>query len=107
MVRDGVDGVLVDPSNVQDWAEKLTELSRDVFLVKRLRANVRPPRTMQSVANDMRELYLRVLNGTPATAKRTAQCSAPVRHVADGDERVFAFEHGTDRYGEWKRRRIE
>ena len=57
LVHDGVNGVLVQPSNPEDWAVKLRRLAEDEHELCRLRANVCYPRTMSEVAGDMCGLY--------------------------------------------------
>jgi glycosyltransferase involved in cell wall biosynthesis len=57
LVRDGFDGILVDPSNIDEWAATLKRLTQDPSLVERLRTNVRVPRTMANVAEDMLKIY--------------------------------------------------
>ena len=59
-VTDGVDGVLVPPGSVPHWRDALARLARDPAAVARLRAGVRPPRTMDAVAGEMAELYARI-----------------------------------------------
>jgi len=57
LVRDGVDGLLVEPSSTEDWAKKLRRLMDDPSLLLRLRSNVRAPRTITTVANEMASIY--------------------------------------------------
>ena len=58
LVRDGVDGVLVEPfHDVSRWAEALRRLALDRPLRDRLRANVASPRTMRTVAGEMHAVY--------------------------------------------------
>jgi len=61
LIQDGLDGVLVDPSNVAEWANKLQSLSEDRSFITRLRTNAAPRRTIADVARDMQELYESVL----------------------------------------------
>lgn len=56
MVRDGVDGLLVDVS-VGAWSKALLALCANASLLATLRAGVRAPRSMVSVAEDMDGLY--------------------------------------------------
>ena len=60
LVSDGIDGVLVPPDDPTAWATALRQLAKKPGLLSKLRAGVRPPRTMKSVAKDMLEIYLRV-----------------------------------------------
>src|SRR5262249_41591330 len=65
LVRDGVDGLLVEPGAVEAWAQAIGRLQDDHDLLDRLRAGVRPPRTMDDVVDDMLTLYEGLR--TPAT----------------------------------------
>jgi glycosyltransferase involved in cell wall biosynthesis len=60
------DGLLVDASSVAAWAAALHRLARDRELLERLRAGIRPPRTMAAVAREMRKLYECALAGAGA-----------------------------------------
>jgi glycosyltransferase involved in cell wall biosynthesis len=57
LVSDGVNGVLVEPGSVLGWTDALRRLSEDRALLERLRANLKPPRTMEAVADDMNAVY--------------------------------------------------
>ena len=57
LVRDGVDGLLVQYESVDAWTDILRRLAHDRTLLDRLRAGVRPPRQMRAVAEDMLALY--------------------------------------------------
>lgn len=72
LVRDGVDGVLVDPSSVEDWASQFRRLSTHTALVRSLRANVRFPRTMSDVAREMAATYRAVLAARSEQSALTA-----------------------------------
>jgi glycosyltransferase involved in cell wall biosynthesis len=56
-VSHGVDGILVPSVDGDAWREAIRRLARDRALLERLRANVRPPRSMQAVAQDMLTVY--------------------------------------------------
>ncbi len=60
------DGLLVEASSAAAWAAAIQRLAGDRELLGRLRAGVRPLRTMAAVAREMRELYERALAGTRA-----------------------------------------
>jgi len=60
LVRDGVDGVLVEPASTAAWRDAITALSTDRSRVATLRAGVRPPRRMAQVATEMLALYRRI-----------------------------------------------
>jgi len=61
LVRDRIDGILIEPSNVQDWASTLRHCAENPKLVNQLRNNVRRPRHMSTVAAEMFVLYERLL----------------------------------------------
>jgi glycosyltransferase involved in cell wall biosynthesis len=57
LVRDDVDGLLVQYDSIDAWTDALRRLAQDPALLERLRAGVRPPRRMRAVADDMLALY--------------------------------------------------
>lgn len=61
LVTDEVDGVLVPPENPRAWAAAIAALAGRRERVALLRAGIRPPRTMDNVAQDMAELYRTLL----------------------------------------------
>lgn len=61
LVRHEVDGLLVEPADVAAWKEALQRASSEAELLPRLRAGIRAPRTMDTVAGEMAELYGRLL----------------------------------------------
>jgi glycosyltransferase involved in cell wall biosynthesis len=67
LVRDGIDGLLVPAPTVEAWRAALARLCAEPALLPRLRAGVRPPRTMDAVAAEMATLY-RALAGSRAQA---------------------------------------
>ena len=64
LVRDGVDGILLPPDDAGAWAVGVEQLARQPETARRLRHNVRYPRTMNDVAHDMAELYSNLLRGS-------------------------------------------
>lgn len=60
LVRDGVDGILVDPFSVEGWMDLLRRVAEDRQLHAELRAGIRQPRRSMDVALDMKELYQRL-----------------------------------------------
>jgi glycosyltransferase involved in cell wall biosynthesis len=56
-VRNGVDGALVRPGDIDAWSEVISRFAADRRLVAALRQNVRPPRTIDEVAREMSEVY--------------------------------------------------
>jgi glycosyltransferase involved in cell wall biosynthesis len=61
LVSDGVDGELVAPDDPSAWAQTIAALAADPTRVARLRAGVRPPRTMDEVGREMASLYRSML----------------------------------------------
>jgi glycosyltransferase involved in cell wall biosynthesis len=66
IVRDGIDGVLVAPDDPVAWAAAIDRLARDRALLHRLRTGITPPRTADAVADDMADLYGRLLSNFDA-----------------------------------------
>ncbi|MCS7287413.1 MAG: glycosyltransferase, partial [Anaerolineae bacterium] len=60
-VRDGVDGLLLPPGDVVAWRAAIQRLIDDPDLLARLRANVRPPMTMEEHVERLEELYSKCL----------------------------------------------
>jgi glycosyltransferase involved in cell wall biosynthesis len=71
-VRDGVDGVLIDPGNVRAWANVMHQFAEQPDLLSQLRADIRSPRTMEHVADEMLEIYRCV------SRRSSPQAHAPV-----------------------------
>lgn len=59
-VRDGVDGLLLPPGDVAAWRAAIQRLIDDPDLLPRLRANVRPPMTMEEHVEQLEVLYEQV-----------------------------------------------
>lgn len=57
LVESGVNGLLIASDAPTAWRDALDMLNGDRDLLGRLRAGVRPPRTMQAVARDMQDVY--------------------------------------------------
>jgi len=62
LVRDGIDGVLVAPDNVQAWADKMLDLAMRRWKVDDLRTGVRWPRSIAAAAEDMAGVYRQLLD---------------------------------------------
>ena len=60
-VEHEVNGLLVEPNSVEAWYRELQRLCQDTEIRLRLRAGIRPPQTMQIVAEEMMALYSTVL----------------------------------------------
>jgi glycosyltransferase involved in cell wall biosynthesis len=65
LVRDGVDGVLVEAADVNAWSAALRRLATQPEVLSRLRKGVQPPHTMDAVAAEMAALYRRLLADRP------------------------------------------
>lgn len=59
-VRNGVDGILVRPDDVDAWAATILRLADNRTQVRDLRANIRPPRSMDQVAGEMAKIYAKL-----------------------------------------------
>ena len=66
LVSDQVDGLLIPPEDPGAWASAIAALAAAPERLARLRAGIRPPRTMDDVARDMAELYRTLLPGAGA-----------------------------------------
>ena len=57
IVQHGVNGLLIEPGPIANWAETMRRVAEDPNLRAQLRGGVRPPRTGVEVARDMLSLY--------------------------------------------------
>jgi glycosyltransferase involved in cell wall biosynthesis len=57
LVEDGVNGLLVKPTSVEDWTAKIRGLCRDRSQLASLRSGISPPQDMQTVAEKMKFIY--------------------------------------------------
>jgi glycosyltransferase involved in cell wall biosynthesis len=57
LIADGIDGVLVPPEKPAAWAGAILRLANCPAEIARLRAGIRPPRTIDAVAGEMAEVY--------------------------------------------------
>ena len=69
-VRNGVDGLLVEPDSVQDWSQTVQRCCEDPVLLTQLRDGIRPPRGMDIVAQEMMTIYGQVLRESQGTRSR-------------------------------------
>ena len=61
-VRDGVDGLLISPGDVDAWGAALEELVREPGLLARLRSNVRPAMTHDEHIRRIESLYAEMID---------------------------------------------
>ena len=61
LVEHGVNGLLVEPESQEAWGQAFQKLCEDRNILMRLRAGIRPPRSMSVVAEDMLGLYRTLL----------------------------------------------
>lgn len=57
-VEHGVNGLLVEPDSIEAWHAQIKNLSLNRDLVEKLKKGIQPPRSMETVAQEMEELYL-------------------------------------------------
>ncbi|NEP17892.1 MAG: glycosyltransferase family 4 protein [Leptolyngbya sp. SIO4C1] len=67
LINDGVDGLLLPPSDPQAWADALAKLACDRAYLEQLQQGIRPVRRMQAEAADMAQVYQSLL-GQPSLA---------------------------------------
>jgi glycosyltransferase involved in cell wall biosynthesis len=61
LVRDGIDGRLVEAADPREWSAALRQFASNPDLRARLRVGIRPPRTMEQVTDETAALYERLL----------------------------------------------
>ena len=66
-IRDGVDGLLLPPGDVAAWRSAIQRLLDDPDLLPRLRANVRPPMTMEEHVERLEAIYAQIVDRNPAS----------------------------------------
>jgi glycosyltransferase involved in cell wall biosynthesis len=64
-VRDGIDGVLVRPDDVEAWSAAILRFAANRSLIDQMRRNIRPQRSADEVARDMARIYRRLGVGGP------------------------------------------
>jgi glycosyltransferase involved in cell wall biosynthesis len=57
LVRDGIDGILVPSERPAAWADAIFDLANHPARIARLRSGIRPPRTIDDVADEMAQVY--------------------------------------------------
>lgn len=63
LIAEGVDGLLAEPGDVQDWSRLFSGILKDPGRLDGLRRKIRPPRTVADVSAQMRDVYARALVG--------------------------------------------
>ncbi|MDO8730632.1 MAG: glycosyltransferase [Candidatus Omnitrophota bacterium] len=61
LVRDNVNGLLVESGSVSEWKRGLDRICSQPALLERLRKGITPPRTMDDVTQEMKALYRQVV----------------------------------------------
>ncbi len=77
MVRDGVNGLLFPPGDVEALAGRLRRLLEEPELLPGLRAGITPPLSIEDDAASLRELYETLVAGRPAVARAVAAPAVP------------------------------
>lgn len=62
LVRDNVDGLLVEASSISGWVQAMQSLSDNRDTMNQLRKNIKPPSTMEVVAKETNILYNNFIN---------------------------------------------
>lgn len=62
LVRDGVDGMLIERDDVHAWAEAIEKLCADRAMLAKLAAGVALPRSMKTVAGEMDAVYAQAVS---------------------------------------------
>jgi glycosyltransferase involved in cell wall biosynthesis len=60
LVTDGVNGILVEVDSLEGWKEAIGRLLEDRTQIETLRRGIRPPRSIEEVADEMIEVYARL-----------------------------------------------
>ena len=61
-IRNGVDGLLVEPANVQAWSDSLRRFLEEPDLLARLRSGIRPVRRIEQHVDEMEAIYKRIMS---------------------------------------------
>jgi len=69
-VQDGVNGLLFEPRNPSDLAEKMKKIIDSPQLVKIFRKNIKKQKTMKEHAQDLQQVYDKLINGKKAVSLR-------------------------------------
>jgi glycosyltransferase involved in cell wall biosynthesis len=77
-IQDGVNGILVRDRTARAWRRAFDDLVRDPGLGTKLRSGIKPPRSMRAVAEEMVNVYERVM----ASTRRPSRAESQISHVA-------------------------
>jgi glycosyltransferase involved in cell wall biosynthesis len=69
LVHHDVDGILVDPTSVEAWAAAIQRCTTELSLLASLRRGIFPPRSMETVAEEMQGIYEHVLTACVHTTE--------------------------------------
>jgi len=69
-VQDGVNGLLFEPGNASDLAEKMKRVIQSPDLVEAFKRNIKKQKTMEDHAQDMIELYDRLLMSSDTATRK-------------------------------------
>ncbi len=61
LIRDGKDGLLIEPTDVQAWADAIAKLATNRPYLNQLKQGIQPVRRMQAEAADMAAVYRQLL----------------------------------------------
>lgn len=74
-VTDGVNGLLFRANDHQDLARRLAEVVADPWMLSRLRANVRPPKSIEAHAAEMERIYAPARGAAEARTNGTQEAA--------------------------------
>jgi len=61
LIIDGINGLLVEPNNPKDLYEKIMLIIEHPELIEKLKANIKPPRSMKEQAKEIERIYHSIL----------------------------------------------
>jgi glycosyltransferase involved in cell wall biosynthesis len=67
LVHNGMDGFLVPADNAAAWAAAIVKMTDNPHVVRDMRANIKKPRSMDAVVDDMAAVYSIVVAGSAAS----------------------------------------
>jgi len=62
LIEEGVNGILFEPGNVDDLCSELTSFINNPALIKEIKANIKPPKTIEEHAKEIEGIYKNILN---------------------------------------------